>query len=78
MIGAGASRMTRHVHICRQVAGDDRIQEHEHKQRQPEEQADDGEEERFCPWWINICATFRIIRIINIIGNCQHWRSENY
>ena len=47
-----------HVDIGSQMAGDDGVEEDEDTERQPEEQADDGEEECFCPWWINICATF--------------------
>ena len=38
-----------HVHIGREMAGDDRVEEDEDAERQPEEQADDREEECLRP-----------------------------
>lgn len=68
-----APRMLGHCHVGCQVAGDDGIQQHQHTQRQPEENTDDCEEESFGPRRVYICGASWADRIIFVLSNGQHW-----
>ena len=58
-----------HVHVGREVAGDDGVEEDQHAQRQPEEQADDGEEERLRPGRVHVCGTPGVGGVVLVVGD---------
>ena len=58
-----------HVHVGREVAGDDGVEEDQHAQRQPEEQADDGEEERLRPGRVHVCGAAGVGGVVLVVGD---------
>ena len=61
-----------------EAPGYDGVEQHQHKQGQPEEQADYGEEETLCPFRINISCAGRVVRIIFVLSDGQDGRREDY
>ena len=71
-----APRVSRHLYIGRQVAGDDGVQRHEDEQRQPEEKDDDGEEVTLGPGRVHVGVTVGRLRVVVVLSDSQHWRGE--
>ena len=67
-----AASVLGHCHIGGQMAGNDGVQEHEDKQGQPEEQADDGQEEALSPGRVHVGVAGGVDGIVFVVGNGQH------
>ena len=74
--GHGAPRVSRHLDIGREVTGDDGVQRHQHEQRQPEEENDDGEEVALGPRRVHVGVTHRGLGVIMVLGDGQHGRGQ--
>ena len=59
-----------------EASGNDGVEQHEDKERQPEKQTDDGKKEDFSPWKIYISCAGGVVRVILIISNCQDGGGE--
>ena len=76
MAGAGAPRVLGHTHIGGQVTRDDSVEEDEDTERQPEEDADDGEEERLSPGRVHISGAGGVDGVVLEVRDGEHGGGE--
>ena len=65
-----------HVHIGREVAGDDGVEEDQHAQRQPEEQADYREEEGLRPGRVHVGGAAGVGGVLLVVGDGEDGGGE--
>ena len=68
--------MLGHVDIGGEVTGDDGVEEDEDAERQPEEEADDGEEEGLCPGRVHVGGTARVGGVVLVVGDGEDGGGE--
>ena len=65
-----------HVHIGREMAGDDRVEEDEDTEWQPEEQADDREEEGLRPGRVHVGGAAGVGWVLLVVGDGEDGGGE--
>ena len=72
----GLTSVLGHVHIGRQMAGDDGVEEDEDTEREPEKQADDGEEEGLRPGRVHVGGAAGVGGVLLVVGDGEDGGGE--